>query len=181
MKKKTGENICEWVKAILTAGISAVIVLQFILPTAVFGISMEPSFEHRDYLLINRQAYKNGRTPQRGDVIVFQSHLRDTENGGMKNLIKRVIAVPGDTVAVDSGKVYINGEVLEESYIKDGITNGEVPEVTVPSGNYFCMGDNRLHSTDSRFLEVGFIEEKAIIGEVFFRIFPFNKIGLIGS
>ena len=75
MKKKTGENICEWVKAILTAGISAVIVLQFILPTAVFGISMEPSFEHRDYLLINRQAYKSGRMPQRGDVIVFQSHL----------------------------------------------------------------------------------------------------------
>lgn len=181
MREETKENIIEWAKAVLVAVAVAVIVMQFIVPTTVFGISMEPNFEHHDYLLVSRQAYSGNRAPEHGDVIVFQSHLVNPENGEMKNLIKRVIAVPGDTVEIADGKVYINGEVLEEDYIKDGTTNGDVGPVTVPLGNYFCMGDNRLHSTDSRFLEVGFVEEDDILGKVFFRVYPFKKFGIIGS
>lgn len=181
MKEKTKENIKEWTKAVISAAAVALIVTQFILPTSVYGISMEPGFEHKDYLLVSRQAYSGNRRPDRGDVIVFQSHLPDKTTGETKKLIKRVIAVPGDTIAVEDGKVYINGKVSEEDYTKDGITNGNVAPVIVPEGSYFCMGDNRLHSTDSRFLEVGFVEEKDIIGKVFFRVYPFKKFGMIGS
>jgi len=181
MSEKTKKNMIEWLKAVLSAVAAAVIVVQFVVPTTVYGISMEPSFYENDYLLVNRQAYTGSREPERGDVVVFQSHLPDEENGGRKKLIKRVIAIPGDTVAVADGKVYINGEELEENYIQDGITNGDVGPVTVPEGNYFCMGDNRLHSTDSRFFEVGFVEKDDIVGEVFFRVFPFDKFGSIRS
>ena len=143
------------------------------------GISMEPNFEGGDYLLVSKQAYTNGKTPQRGDVVVFVSHQKD-QDGKYKKLIKRVIALPGDMVAVEGGKVYINGKETDDDYTKDGITNGEVAPVVVPEGSVFCLGDNRLHSTDSRFLEVGFVKEDTIEGKAFFRVYPFSKFGKIG-
>ncbi|MGN0659894.1 MAG: signal peptidase I [Emergencia sp.] len=175
-----GENAKEWLKAILSAVAVAFIVIQFVVPTSVFGISMEPCFSHGDYLLVNRQAYKSGRQPQRGDVIIFESHLKD-ENGEDKRLIKRVIGLPGETVEVAGGKVYINGEALEEKYLMDGVTDGTVYPVKVPEGCYFCLGDNRLHSTDSRDLSVGFVDEDDIVGEAFFRVYPFDRIGKPGD
>ena len=174
------ENTREWLKALTSAAVAAFIVVQFVMPTTVSGESMEPSFEDKDYLLINRQAYLGNRTPQRGDVIVFNSHLKD-EQGRDKKLIKRVIAAAGDKVLVQDGKVYISGEELKEDYLKDGYTNGDVGPVTVPEGSVFCMGDNRLHSTDSRYLEVGFIDEEEIVGKVIFRLYPFDKFGKIRS
>ena len=173
------ENIREWLKAVVSAAAIAFIVVQFVIPTTVSGISMEPGFEHNDYLLISKQSYRDGRQPQQGDVVVFNSRLED-ENGDYKKLIKRVIAVSGDKVQVQSGKVYINGKELQETYIKDGVTSGEVGPVTVPEGYLFCMGDNRLHSTDSRDLEVGLVSQDEIVGEVVFRIYPFDKFGRIG-
>lgn len=92
---KMRENVREWIKAVLTAVVVAVIAIQFVVPTTVYGVSMEPTFENNDYLLISKQAYSYGRSPQRGDVIVFSSHLKD-ENGESKKLIKRVIAVPAE-------------------------------------------------------------------------------------
>ena len=83
-------------------------------------------------------------------------------------------------VAVEGGKVYINGKETDDDYTKDGITNGEVAPVVVPEGSVFCLGDNRLHSTDSRFLEVGFVKEDTIEGKAFFRVYPFSKFGKIG-
>ena len=173
------ENRKEWLKAITNGIVAAVIVIQFIMPTMVEGISMEPNFEGGDYLLVSKQAYTNGKTPQRGDVVVFVSHQKD-QDGKYKKLIKRVIALPGDMVAVEGGKVYINGTETDDDYTKDGITNGEVAPVVVPEGSVFCLGDNRLHSTDSRFLEVGFVKEDTIEGKAFFRVYPFSKFGKIG-
>ena len=173
------ENRKEWLKAITNGIVAAVIVIQFIMPTKVEGISMEPNFEGGDYLLVSKQAYTNGKTPQRGDVVVFVSHQKD-QDGKYKKLIKRVIALPGDMVAVEGGKVYINGKETDDDYTKDGITNGEVAPVVVPEGSVFCLGDNRLHSTDSRFLEVGFVKEDTIEGKAFFRVYPFSKFGKIG-
>lgn len=173
------ENRKEWLKAITNGIVAAVIVIQFIMPTMVEGISMEPNFEGGDYLLVSKQAYTNGKTPQRGDVVVFVSHQKD-QDGKYKKLIKRVIALPGDMVAVEGGKVYINGKGTDDDYTKDGITNGEVAPVVVPEGSVFCLGDNRLHSTDSRFLEVGFVKEDTIEGKAFFRVYPFSKFGKIG-
>ena len=96
-------------------------------------------------------------------------------------LIKRVVGLPGETVEVRDGMVYINGEVLEEDYTKDGITNGEVAPVIIPENDYFCLGDNRLHSTDSRFMEVGLVDAEDLVGQVIFRLYPFNKIVVIGD
>ena len=107
------ENRKEWLKAITNGIVAAVIVIQFIMPTMVEGISMEPNFEGGDYLLVSKQAYTNGKTPQRGDVVVFVSHQKD-QDGKYKKLIKRVIALPGDMVAVEGGKVYINGKETDD-------------------------------------------------------------------
>lgn len=172
------ESMKEWIGALITAGMVAVVVLQFITPTIVSGASMEPAFTERDYLVVSKQAYNSHRHPERGDVVIFHSHLKD-ENNEDKDLIKRVIAVPGETVSVSDGIVYINGEEFQDKYAKDGVTSGEVAPVLIPEGYYFCLGDNRLHSTDSRVMEVGLVSESDITGKAVFRVFPFNKIGKV--
>ena len=166
----------ELVKDITIALVFVGITLMFVRNTQVVGISMSPSFEERDYLLVSRQSY-NHAEPARGDVIVFKSELVDS-NGKRENLIKRVIGLPGDTVEVKNDKVYINGKLQSDSYTKERKTNGEV-EVIVPEGYYFCLGDNRLHSVDSRYSAVGLISEDQIVGKVIFRIYPFSKFGRI--
>jgi signal peptidase I len=166
----------EFIKDISVAAMIVLIVMQFYEPTRVFGISMQPSFHEKDYLILSKEAYAR-ETPKRGDVIVFKSQLR-TIDGKKELLIKRVIGLPGDEIKVSDGSVYVNGELQDDSYTKDHFTNGSL-DVTVPAGEYFCMGDNRMHSTDSRFSEVGFVSFNKIKGKVIFRLYPFNKMGRI--
>lgn len=166
----------EFIKDLCVAAIIVVVIMQFYEPTRVFGISMQPSFYEKDYLVLSKEAYAR-ETPQRGDVIVFKSQLR-TIDGKKELLIKRVIGLPGDTVEVRDGNVYINGTIQDDSYTEDHYTNGTM-EIKVPKDEYFCMGDNRLHSTDSRFSEVGLVKFDKIKGKVIFRIYPFNKMGII--
>jgi signal peptidase I len=166
----------EFIKDLCVAAIIVVVIMQFYEPTRVFGISMQPSFYEKDYLVLSKEAYAR-ETPQRGDVIVFKSQLR-TIDGKKELLIKRVIGLPGDTVEVRDGNVYINGAIQDDSYTEDHYTNGTM-KIKVPKDEYFCMGDNRLHSTDSRFSEVGLVKFDKIKGKVIFRIYPFNKMGII--
>ncbi len=176
-KESKSTIIREWIRDILVAIIVALVIMQFIKPTIVKQRSMEPNFYTNDYLLVNRQSYGLlGGEPQRGDVIVFRSELAD-DQGESKLLIKRVIGLPGDSITVTQGKVYINGEEQRDDYTKDQSTNGEIVDLIVPEGTLFCMGDNRLVSVDSRSPEVGFIPYDAIVGKVFLRLYPFNKIG----
>ena len=167
----------EWIKDIAIAAVIAFVILQFIKPTIIKESSMEPNFYENHYLLISKQSYRT-HEPERGDVIVFHSSLVQ-ENGNEKMLIKRVIGLPGDVIDITGGMVYINGTPVIEPYTKDGITTGEISGLKVPEGEYFCMGDNRVVSLDSRSPEVGCIKEEDIIGKVFLRLFPFNKIGFI--
>ncbi|MDD7510955.1 MAG: signal peptidase I [Peptostreptococcaceae bacterium] len=181
MTKKN--ELLEWIKTIVIAGIIAIIVIQFIAPTVVKERSMEPSFYESDYLLINKQSY-NISEPARGDVIVFESHIPLDESDlskGSKLLIKRIIGVPGDKIDVKDGDVYINDKKADEPYIKDGYTAGEVSGFTVPKNSYYCMGDNRLVSVDSRSERVGCVSKDAIVGKVFVRLYPFDSFGLIKS
>lgn len=171
-------EVVEVIKTIATAAIGALIIIQFVIPTTVFGNSMEPNFSDRDYVVLVRQAYYGDKSPERGDIVVFQSHLKEA-NGAEKKLIKRVIAVEGDRIAVKDGKVYLNGKVLEEDYTKDGITSGEVKSVTVPKGMVFSMGDNRLNSTDSRHREVGMVDKSQLLGKVVFRLLPIGEFGRV--
>jgi signal peptidase I len=139
---------------------------------------MEDTLHPQDYVFLARQAYSFGEV-QYGDIVVFKSALMD-ENGTFKNLIKRVIGLPGDVISIQDDAVYRNGERLYEPYTKEGITVGEMAPVTVPNNAYFVMGDNRQVSTDSRSGIVGFVSKERIDGKVFFRLFPISTAGRVG-
>ena len=166
----------ELIKDISVAAVIVLIATQFYEPTRVFGVSMQPSFQENDYLVVSRLAYR-AENPKRGDVIIFQSTLKD-KHGNDELLIKRVIGLPGEHLVIRDGRVLIDDEVLQEPYLDDDYTDGEIDE-EVPEGSFFCMGDNRSRSTDSRDSSVGFVKKEQINGKVVFRLFPFNSIGRI--
>lgn len=169
------KNLLEWIRDIVIAVIIAAVILAFFKPIIVQQESMQPNFYSGDYVITSRQAYKLFGDPKRGDVIVFKSHLYD-EKGKQKNLIKRIIGLPGDSVEIKNGDVYINGELLQEEYVAEQGLSGEMEAVTVPEGRLFVMGDNRRVSQDSRSPAVGTIEMESIVGKVVIRLYPFNQI-----
>lgn len=166
----------------IIAALAAFIIVTFIArPTIVKQSSMENTFMENDYVFLSKLSYAGDKTPQRGDVIVFKSDLVNENNGGSKLLIKRVIGLPGDTIQIKNDQLILNGKAYHEDYIKDGITpagnmpaDGEI--FTVPDDEYYCMGDNRVVSLDSRYSDVGTITEKEIVGKAVIRLYPFNKI-----
>ena len=177
IKAERKANIIEWIKDIAVAAILAAIILTFIKPIVIQQESMLETFLPGDYVIVSRQAYHLFGEPQRGDVIVFKSELED-ERGKAKFLIKRIIGLPGDRVEVrDDGYVYINGELLDEPYLRaQGISDelaGPV-DVDVDEGQLFVCGDNREVSLDSR--TIGCIEQDTILGKVKWLIF--NTKGL---
>ena len=178
--QKAGSFLKNLLIDILVAVVLAAAVLYFIRPTIVKQTSMENTLHNNDYMIMYRLAYKK-HAPERGDIIIFQSDLVNEENGKDKLLIKRIIGLPGDDIMIKDNQLYINGEAYSEDYLKDGITPSyEIPPegetYTVPEGNYFCMGDNRAGSIDSRYREVGCVPAENIKGKVVIRLFPFNKI-----
>lgn len=177
MSEKVKKEIFEWIKVFALAIVFAFIITQFIKPTLVRGDSMYSTLEEGDYLIINRMSYKF-KEPQHGDIIVFESDLQQ-EDGKSKDLVKRVIGVEGDRVEIKNSKVYVNGKELDEPYIHDENTDGDIDTV-VPKDCVFVLGDNREISLDSRYDSVGFINESDILGKVFVRLYPFNKVGLLG-
>lgn len=169
------KNILEWVKDILIAVAIAALILVFLKPIVVQQQSMEPNFHGGDYLITSRQAYRLFGEPERGDVIVFKSELL-TDEGEEKCLIKRIIGLPGDVVEIKDGYVYINGEEIDEPYVKEQGLSGDMEALTVPQNELFVMGDNRAVSEDSRSPRVGTISEDTIVGKVIVRLYPFDSI-----
>ncbi len=176
MNEKVKSEILEWLKTIGIACILAFFITLFIRPTLVKGYSMYPTLEENDYLIINKRPYTM-HEPNKGDIVIFKSHLVQ-ENGKEKDLVKRVVGLPGDKVKVMNGKVYVNDVELKEDYINGDYTDGIIDTI-VPNGHIFAMGDNRPNSLDSRDPRVGFVDEDEIIGRAFVRLYPFNKIGLL--
>lgn len=160
--------------AILLAGA----ILFFVRPTIVKQTSMQNTLNPNDYVVMYRRAYSGDKEPERGDIVIFESEMTD-ESGNDKLLIKRVIGLPGDTITIEGGMVYLNGEEYPESYLKDGYTPGDIRDVVVPEDSYFVMGDNRVVSVDSRFSEVGFVEKEDIKGKAVLRIYPFTEKHLL--
>jgi signal peptidase I len=168
--------------AVIGLSFFLIVYLFFMQPHQVNGKSMYPTFESGDYLLTDKVSYKTG-DPKRGDVIVF--HAPDSAGcptGTGCDFIKRIIAVPGETVAVHDDKVFINGEELIENYLpEDYITsagkfiNGRT--ITIGPNEYFAVGDNRSHSSDSRVW--GPVDKSEIVGKAFFRYWPVSELGLI--
>jgi len=170
------KEVFEWIKTIVISVVIAMVITAFIRPTLVKGYSMYPTLDEYDYLIINKIPYML-HEPERGDIVVFKSHLKTME-GKEKDLIKRVIGIPGDAVQITDGKVFVNGQLLEESYINGNFTSGELL-LEVPSDTLFVMGDNRENSLDSRDEKVGTVSIDTVRGKVLVRLFPFTKIGKV--
>ena len=169
------KNVLSWIRDIVIAIIIAAIILAFFKPIIVQQESMQPNFYSGDYVITSRQSYRLFGEPQRGDIIVFKSDLYD-DSGKQKNLIKRIIGLPGDTLEIKEGDVYINGELLQEEYVAEQGLSGEMEAVTVPEGRLFVMGDNRGVSLDSRSEAVGTIDMDAIVGKVVIRRYPVSEM-----
>jgi len=167
----------EWIRDIIIAVAVALLIMQFIKPTIVKEHSMEPTLYENNYIFLSKQQYRFTDIKQ-GQIIVFHSNV-ETETGDDKLLIKRVVGIPGDRISITGGAVFVNGEQLNESYIKEQYTTGNVEEMLLPEDMVFVMGDNRQNSMDSRDSRVGLIPKNRIVGMAFLRVFPFNKMGFL--
>lgn len=170
--KKILQFITETGKTIIVSLVAVYLIRSFIVqPFYVRGASMEPNFENGQYLIINEIGYRFEK-PERGDVVVFRYPLDPSEY-----FIKRVIGLPGDSVEIDDGKVLVNGKELEESYLGRGVfTHGKV-KISLGPAEYYVLGDNRAASSDSR--RWGVLPARNIVGRVWLRGWPLNKIGVI--
>ena len=171
-RSQSNAELLEWYDALIFAlAVLVIVFVFFVRAVAVDGISMEPTLQGGDRLLVQSIGY----TPQRGDVVVIDGYI----NYG-KPLVKRVIGLGGDVVDIDAatGAVTVNGEVLDEPYINNQTTiNGDVTfPYTVSKGCLFVMGDNRQHSSDSRTSKIGCIDERDVLGKVVFRFFPWRSL-----
>lgn len=176
--KRIFSFILDFLETIVVAlSIFVVVYLFFFQPHQVKGSSMEPNFHDNEYILTDKISYRFNQ-PQRGQVIIFKAPTNPD-----LDYIKRIIGLPGDTVKVTSGYVYVNGVKLNEYYLHDQTSilgNGFLKEgeaIKVPEGDYFVMGDNRPHSSDSR--EFGPIVKSAIIGKALIRYWPLSQFGVV--
>jgi signal peptidase I len=162
---------------VLSLAIFVVIYFFVASPHQVKGLSMFPTFQDKELILTDKISYRFNE-PHHGDVVVFKSPVSPEYD-----YIKRVIGVSGDKVRIEQNGIYINDFLIAEPYLPSGtVTSGGLflgigREVTVPAQEIFVMGDNRPGSSDSR--AWGFVKDSEIIGKVFLRYFPFDKMGII--
>ena len=167
------DKIKERIKIIVTAIVIAVTVSIFVQTVLVDGSSMFPTLKDKDYLIVNKFMYKLDE-PEREDIIVAKSKLLD-ENNKNKKIVKRIIGLSNDHVVIKDGYVCVNDKKLEEEYLDDFYTMGNI-DIIVPNDEIFVLGDNRSNSRDSRDSSIGTIEISDIIGKVAIRILPINKV-----
>lgn len=169
-----GKFIFSFIETIVVALVISVVLYLFIMtPHEVVGRSMDPTYQDGEYLMANKLLYDLS-TPKRGDVIIFK--YSETQD-----FIKRVIGLPGETVGLQDGRIYINGKVLDESgYLDDAIyTNGsdylhEGETITLGEEEYFVCGDNRPHSSDSR--TFGPITKDQVKAKSWLVYYPFSNL-----
>lgn len=177
-EKKTSikKEILSYVICFLITIATVYIIVNYVgQRTIVEGESMQFTLEDGDNLIVDKLSYRF-HDPERFDIVVFPV----TEDDGREtHYIKRIIGLPGETVQVTGGDIYIDGEVLEESYGKEVVNSGFLAEqeMTLREDEYFVMGDNRNHSTDSRL--IGPIKKEIIIGKAWCRIWPLADMKLL--
>jgi len=172
-----GKAIYSLIETILIALVLAIVLYLFIMtPHEVVGNSMHPTYKNGEFLMANKITYRVAE-PKRGDVIIFK--YSDTAD-----FIKRIIGVPGDEVMIKDGKIYVNGELLDESGYLDQsvITNGgsylhEGQTIKLKDDEYFVCGDNRTNSSDSR--DFGPIKKTSIKGKAWIVYYPFSEFRVV--
>ena len=176
--RKLVHVVYEFVEAfVISASVFVVVYLFLMQPHQVKGSSMFPTFKDKEYLLTDKVTYKL-RAPKYGDVVVFKAPINENYD-----FIKRVIATPGQTISVNDGFVYIDGQRLDEFYLPTEYTTApgqflhEGETYTIQDGEVFTFGDNRDHSSDSR--DWGPVPFRNIVGRVFFRYWPPDTAGLV--
>ena len=166
----------DWVESALTAICCVILIFTFAgRLVGVEGESMLPTLKDQDRLIATHLMYE----PKNGDIVVVTK-----PNSKNEPLIKRVIAVGGQTLDIDfaNNAVYVDGERVEEPYILEPMDPdenlGEPLRVEVPKGYVYIMGDNRNYSWDSRVEEVGIVDERHILGKILYRVMPYDNIGV---
>ena len=158
------KELISWMEIFVIALVGAWLLQHYLIVNAeVPSGSMKDTINEGDRIIANRLAYSFGEAVQRGDVIVFE--FPDNEE---ILYVKRVIGLPGDIVLIRDGEVYVNGIALNEPYIKE-VTKGDFGPYTVPEGCYFCLGDNRNDSADSRYWNNTYVKQDEILGKVVLR------------
>lgn len=183
-KKRRFSAVYDWLGTLIVSIIAVIIILTFFFRIVVVdGSSMMDTLQHRDVLVMRQFNYK----PEVGDIVIisrnYENDVLYQETSAKSVIIKRIIAVGGQTVDIDTeaGIVYVDGEAIDEPYIKDPTTvnRGTEYPLYVEEGKVFVMGDNRLVSLDSRSSEVGLIDSKYILGKAIIRLFPISEAGSI--
>ena len=173
MKENIKMEIISWVKLIITAFVIAYALKTFIFQIAyVKGPSMEPTLYQGQVLIISKLSYRIGE-PERRDIVVVN------DRGENKDLIKRIVGLPKETIEIKENLVYINDDILQEDYIhvptyENGFERSETSE-----SQYFVLGDNRMESRDSRSKSLGFVEKQNIMGKAVFRLWPLKEFGVL--
>lgn len=141
------------------------------------GDSMNPVLKNGDVVLVNRILY-DASSPKRGDIIVFKPN----GNENLHSYVKRIVGLPGETVQIKDGAVYIDGKMLKESYKTTSLEEAGLAaeEITLGGNEFFVLGDNRESSEDSRMADIGNVKRSEIEGKAWFNITPGNRFGLIG-
>ncbi|MCB7303292.1 signal peptidase I [Bariatricus massiliensis] len=141
------------------------------------GDSMNPVLKNGDVVLVNRILY-DASSPKRGDIIVFKPN----GNENLHSYVKRIVGLPGETVQIKDGAVYIDGKKLKESYKTTSLEEAGLAaeEITLGGNEFFVLGDNRESSEDSRMADIGNVKRSEIEGKAWFNITPGNRFGLIG-
>ena len=176
--ERMGGFFIEFFETIVVVGaIFAAIYLFIAQFHKVSGYSMEPTLDSGDFIITEKLSFRFGN-PEAGEIIVLKNPRDESQD-----FIKRIIAVPGDTIKISSNTVFLNGQPLKENYLppdtmtRSGAFLTEGSLVQVANNQYFVFGDNRNRSSDSR--DWGPITKEEIVGRAFFRYFPFQSMGLL--
>ena len=174
-KSEGTSELYDWMQSLVSALLVCVLVFAFLVRIiGIIGSSMEPSFSNGDSVVISNLFY----TPKQGDIIVLRKLAFQEEP-----IIKRIIAVEGQTVDIDfeKGIVYVDDQPLSELYVAD-LTLTPIDfdgKITVPNNCIFVMGDNRNNSTDSRSSQIGCVDVRYVMGKVLLRLLPINEFGTV--
>ena len=170
-------NVLRWIFEIMvTLAFAALVSIAMFQSVTMQESSMEPTLSVGDQFFMNRVVYKV-TSPKRGDMVVFRKNASDEA----ALHICRIIGLPGETIQIKDGRILINGETYKEGKDFPSISTPGLAAnpITLESGEYFVLGDNRNNSEDSRYGDIGIVNERYIVGKIWFTIYPVKKIGFL--